>query len=84
MITLEISIQLDDYECANLLHLLNFIPNNGEWRNNIINKINDKINELPDENKQFNKNVLPNSGITIKHMKKHIDLLEWKAKHRNY
>jgi len=81
---MKILIQLDDYEVANLLHLLNFIPKNGEWRENIINKINYEVDKIPNDNKQFSKNVQPNSGITLEYMKKHIELMAFKEKHRIY
>lgn len=71
---MKIILELDDYAVVNLLHALKFLPNTGNWYNDIVSK----LNEFPDE---YKRNI-HNSGIDLHHMKRHIAHMEWKEKHK--
>lgn len=78
----EITIELDDYEVANLIHALKFIPENGEWLINLRNQIETKVSELSKLNYNgFKTDIMPNSGIDIPSMKKHIEYMAYRQKY---
>lgn len=79
---MKITIELDDYEVANLTHALKFIPENGEWLINLRNQIETKVSELSKLNYDgFKMDIMPNSGIDIPFMKKHIEYMEYREKY---
>jgi len=79
---MKISIDLDAYEIVNLLQALNVVPNNGDWKLSVILKIIDGVENLGWTKEKLQQEYMANSGMSIKDMKRHVEILEWKQKHR--
>lgn len=71
-----IEIKLDLFEVVNLLQAFSILPLNGDWMINITKKIRKDA-----EGKGIvleEEDIIPNSGLTIYHLKRHIQIMETK------
>jgi hypothetical protein len=73
----KINIEITAYEIANLMAALKLVPNTGDWRASIITKIQSAVEDLHLEVEP----QIPNAGLDIAHMRKHLDIVEHQAKH---
>lgn len=74
-----IDIQLDSYEIANLLLALDYVPKTGEWYDKIVNKIADAMALKGVKIEEFY--YKPNSGLNLKSIRRHLELMEYKEKY---
>lgn len=79
---MKISVDLTANEVVNLLQALNIVPTNGDWKLNVVLKIIDSIEALGWTKEKLQAEYMANSGMSITDMKRHVEILEWKQKHR--
>jgi D-mannonate dehydratase len=78
---MEITIIINEYEIANLVQALKMVPRNGEWYSSIINKVQTAIEASGLSHEQVDWNY--NSGMDIKSVRRHLDILEHRGKYGN-
>ncbi len=78
---MKIKIELDAYQIINLLQALKVVPNNGQWKVDVIVKIVDAIQAIGWTREKLEEEYSPNSGMDIQDIKRQAEILEWKKRH---
>lgn len=77
---MKVSIELTANEIVNLFQALKILPENGDWKINITLKVFDAMDKLGWTKEELENNFHPNSGMCIKSLRRHIDILELKSR----